>query len=68
MIKNVVITSGQLLSVLCRDDGAPDQHQPKHKKKERKKFPSRFLWVVFKYSAYPESHSQDELTVLRSCL
>lgn len=28
MIKNVVITNGQLPSVLGRDEGALDQHQP----------------------------------------
>lgn len=55
MIQNVVITNGQLLSVLDRGDGALDQHQPKQKCL----LTSRVLSATLKYSTRPETQTQD---------
>lgn len=62
MIKNVVITNGQLPSVLERDEGALDQHQPQLETP----LPSPFEnWRPRSDSPLcPETQSQDQ----KSCL
>lgn len=57
--KNVVITNGQLLSVLGRGDGALDQHQPEQKQnKTKKKSPSLPVYCQ-PHSTRPETQTQD---------